>query len=160
MNATRFPPTTATHHMKDNMSLETTAAGGALIKIFGVPVLAGAAATALAFLFMWPRTLKEAFVRLAATILASAIAGPLLVIAVHSWWPTLVQSAGQVAVLYGSSAELGFLFIAAPFMVMAGLPAWWLMGAVVLWLDKRRGKDIGEIAREAAEVVHDVRGAL
>jgi hypothetical protein len=142
------------------MSLETTAAGGALIKLFGVPVLAGAAATALAFLFMWPKTLKEAFIRFACTILASAIGGPLLVIAVHSWWPTLFQSAAQVAAQAGGSPELGFLFVAAPFMVAAGLPAWWLVGALVLWLDKRRGKDLAELAHDAAAAVHDVRGAL
>lgn len=142
------------------MSIETTAAGGALLKILGGTVAGGAAATALAFLFMWPRTLREAFVRMASTIIASAIGGPLLVIAVHSWWPTLFQSAGEVAVMYGSSAELGFLFVSAPFMVAAGLPAWWIVGAVVLWLDKRRGKDIGEIAHDAADMVRDVRGAM
>lgn len=55
---------------------------------------------------------------------------------------------------------MGFLFVAAPMLVMSGLPAWWIIGAVVLWLDKRRGKDIGELAHDAAEVVHDVRGSL
>jgi hypothetical protein len=146
--------------MKEPMSIETTAAGGALIKFFGVPVLAGAAATAFAFLFMWPKTLKEAFIRLACTIMASAIAGPLLVILAHSWWPAMFTSAGQVATLYGGAPEMGFLFIAAPFMVAAGLPAWWIVGAVVLWLDKRRGKDIGELAHDAAEAVQDVRRSL
>lgn len=146
--------------MKEPMSLETTAAGGALIKIFGVPVLAGAAAAALGFLIMWPRTLKEAFIRLACTIMTSAIAGPLLVIAVHSWWPTLFASAGEVAALSGTGREMGFLFVASPFLVIAGLPAWWIVGGVVRWLDKRRGMDIAEIVQDAAEAVRDVRGAL
>jgi hypothetical protein len=145
--------------MKATMSIET-AAGGTLIKIFGVPVLAGAAATGLAFLFMWPRTLKEAAVRFACTLAASAVAGPFLVIAVHSWWPTLFSSASQVAGIYGLPAEMGILFVAAPFLVLAGLPAWWILGGIVLWLDRRRGKDIAELAHDAAEVVHDVRGAL
>lgn len=146
--------------MKETMSIETTAAGGALIKYFGAQVVAGAVATAFAFLFMWPKTLKEAAVRMACTILASAIAGPLLVIAAHSWWPTLFSSASQLAVIYGADPFLGYLFIAAPFLVMAGLPAWWIIGAFVLWLDKRRGKDLAEIAHDAAEAVRDVREAL
>lgn len=146
--------------MKATMSIETTAAGSALIKIFGLPVLAGAAATALAFLFMWPKTLKEAFIRFVCTIMASAILGPFFVIAAHSWWPSLFASARQVATMYGYAAELGVLFLAAPFLVAAGLPAWWIMGAAVLWLDKRRGKDLGEMAQDAAAVVRDVRGAL
>jgi len=141
------------------MSIET-AAGGTLIKIFGIPVLAGAAATGLAFLFMWPKTLKEAAVRLVCTLIASAVAGPFLVIAVHSWWPTLFTSGGQVAAIYGLPAEMGVLFVAVPFLVLAGLPAWWILGGLVLWLDRRRGKDLGELAHDAAEVVRDVRGAL
>ena len=45
-------------------------------------------------------------------------------------------------------------------MVAAGLPAWWVLGACVRWFDKRRGKDIGELAVDAAAVVKDVRGVL
>lgn len=148
--------------MKANMpAIETTsAAGGALIKIFGIPVLAGAAATALVFLFMWPRTLREAFLRLASTIATSGIFGPFAVMALHSWWPSLFDSAKAVTVLYGADPALGVLFVAGPVMVLAGLPAWWLLGGVLLWLERRRGKDIGEIVHDAAEVVKDARGAL
>jgi nicotinamidase-related amidase len=142
------------------MAIETTAAGGALIKIFGVPVLAGAAATSLGFMFMWPTTIKEAFIRIICTILSSTILGPVLVIIVRSWFPGLFDSAKEVAVMYGSEPAFGFLFIAAPLMVMAGLPAWWVIGAVVRWFDVRKGKDIGEMAQDAAAIVHDVRGAL
>lgn len=145
--------------MKETMSIETTA-GAAVIKIFGVPVLAGAAATGLAFLFMWPKTLKEAAVRFACTLVASAIAGPFLVIAVHSWWPSLFSSAAQVAGIYGLPPELGVLFVAVPFLVTAGLPAWWILGGLVLWFDRRRGKDLGEMAHDAAETMRDVRGLL
>lgn len=145
--------------MKENMSLEATAAGS-VIKVFGVPVLAGAAATGLAFLFMWPKTIKEAAIRLACTVIASAIAGPFLVIAVHSWWPSLFASAGEVAGMYKMPYELGMLFVSAPILVMAGLPAWWILGGLVLWFDRRRGKDLGELAHDAAAVVRDVRGTM
>ena len=142
------------------MAIETTAAGGALIKFFGLPVLAGAAATSLGFMLMWPKTKKEAFTRFFVSTLLSIIFGPALVVAVRSWWPTLFDSAKDVATLYGSDPALGFLFIAAPLMVAAGLPAWWVLGATVRWLDKRKDKDIGEIARDAAAVVKDVRGGM
>ena len=142
------------------MAIETTAAGGALIKFFGIPVLAGAAATSLGFMFMWPKTKKEAFTRFFVSTLFSILFGPALVVAVRSWWPTLFDSAKDVASLYGSDPALGFLFIAAPLMVAAGLPAWWVLGATVRWFDKRRDKDIGELARDAAAIVKDVRGGL
>lgn len=146
--------------MKEDMAIETTTAGGAaLVKIFGVPVLAGAAASALVFLFMWPRTLREAFLRLASTIATSGIFGPFAVMALHSWWPSLFDSAKLVMAQYGGDPGMGVLFVAGPVMVVTGLPAWWLIGGVVRWLDKRRDKDIGEIAHDAAEIVRDVRGA-
>lgn len=142
------------------MAIETTAAGGALIKLFGIPVLAGAAATSLGFMFMWPKNKKEAFTRFFVSTLSSILFGPALVVAVRSWWPTLFDNAKDVALLYDSDPALGFLFIAAPLMVAAGLPAWWVLGATVRWFDKRRDKDIGELARDMAATVKDVRGGL
>ena len=140
------------------MAIETTAAGGALIKFFGIPVLAGAAATSLGFMFMWPKNKKEAFTRFFVSTLSSILFGPALVVAVRSWWPTLFDNAKDVALLYDSDPALGFLFIAAPLMVAAGLPAWWVLGATVRWLDKRRDKDIGELVHDAAAIVRDARG--
>lgn len=140
------------------MAVETTAATGAIVKIFGIPVLTSVAATSLGFMFMWPKTTREAFIRIASTILFSTIFGPVLVIALRSAWPTLFDAARDVAALYGTEPALGFLFIAAPVMVGAGLPAWWIIGAVVRWLDARRNKDIGEIATDAMDLVQQVRG--
>jgi hypothetical protein len=140
------------------MALETTAAGSAILKIFGVPVLTSAAATSMGFMFMWPKNTKEAFIRIACTILFSTIFGPILVIALRSAWPTLFDASRDIATLYAIDPAMGFLFIAAPVMVGAGLPAWWIIGAVVRWLDKRRNKDIGELANDAMELVQQVRG--
>ncbi|WP_254679549.1 hypothetical protein [Janthinobacterium sp. HH106] len=109
---------------------------------------------------MWPKTKKEAFTRFFVSTLFSILFGPALVVAVRSWWPTLFDSAKDVAALYGSDPAVGFLFIAAPLMVAAGLPAWWVLGATVRWLDKRKDKDIGELARDVAAAVKDVRGGL
>ena len=130
---------------------------GALVQILALPVAAGAAATALTFLFMWPRTRREALVRLTCSICTAALLGPLLLVALHSWWPTLFDSAKVLAVLYGAPSILGVVAVACPVLVLAGLPAWWGLGAVVLWLERRRGKDIGELVHDAAEVVREVR---
>ena len=51
------------------------AAGSALLTIFGAPLLAGALACALTFLFMWPRNRREGWVRF---ICAIAMAGSVL----------------------------------------------------------------------------------
>ena len=136
----------------------TSISAAALAQILALPVGAGMAATALTFLFMWPRTRREAAVRFTCSICTAALLGPLLLVALHSWWPTLFDSARILAVLYGAPAALGVLAVAGPVMVLAGLPAWWMLGAIVLWLEHRRGKDIGELVHDAAQVVRDVRG--
>lgn len=140
------------------MALETTAASGALIKFFGLPVLTGAIATSLGFMFMWPRTKKEAFVRFSTTILFSTVCGPALAVMIRNSCPELFDAAKEVAVLYGLDPTFGILFIAAPLMVMGGLPAWYILGGLVRWFERRRNKDIGEMATDAARLVHRVRG--
>lgn len=139
------------------MPADPAAAGGALLTLFCVPVLASVAASSLGFMFLWPRTLKEAFIRIACTILASTIMGPALVVVLRSWWPGLFEAARDIALLYGTDPAFGFLFLAAPLMVLAGLPAWWVIGACVRWLERRNGKDIGELVRDVAELVKEVR---
>ena len=139
--------------------LDTTSfSAGAWAPILVVTIAAGMAATALTFMFMWPRTRREALVRFTCSVCTAALLGPLLLAALHSWWPTLFESARILAVLYGAPAALGVLVVACPVLVLAGLPAWWLLGATVLWLEHRRGKDIGELVHDAAQVVREVRG--
>lgn len=138
----------------------SAAAGGALIKIFGLPVLAGSLAAALGFMFMWPKTKGEAFARFATSIVFSATAGPLLVVWLRSYSPGLFESAKDVAAMYGADQAVGFLFVAAPIMVAAGLPAWWIIGAVIRWFENRRSKDIGEMLDDAAASVKKAKEAL
>jgi len=115
----------------------STAAGTAsLLKLVGVQVGAGALAAALGFLLLWPRSMKEGFARLFCTVLASSIFGPLLVVHIHSSRPQLFQSAEVVAALYGLDSALGLLFIATPLLVIAGLPAWWFLGALLRVFEK------------------------
>lgn len=141
------------------MSLET-AGGAAAIKFFGMTVIVGAAAAALGFMFMWPRTLREAFVRFVCAITCSFVFGPMLAMGAHSWWPGLFTSARDFGTMYGGDPLAGLLIAAAPFMLVAALPAWWVLGGLVLWLDRRKGKDIGEMAADAADIVKTVKGAV
>ncbi|OGB23367.1 MAG: hypothetical protein A3I66_01500 [Burkholderiales bacterium RIFCSPLOWO2_02_FULL_57_36] len=138
----------------------SAAAGGALIKIFGLPVLAGSLAAALGFIFLWPKTKGEAFARFASSIVSSATAGPLLVVWLRSYSPGLFESAKDVATMYGADQAVGFLFIAAPIMVAAGLPAWWLIGGFVKWFENRRSKDIGEMLDDATASIKKAKEAL
>ena len=65
----------------------------------------------------------------------------------------MFESSRAVAVLYGAAPELGFLFIAAPLMVVAGLPAWWVIGWVVRWMDQRRDSDLATVVKDVKEML-------
>jgi hypothetical protein len=130
------------------------------LKLAAVPFVAGLAATSLGFLFLWPKSGREAAARFVCTLLACTVLGPCLAVAAYCWWPALFASAGEAAAMAGGPAALGVLLVAAPFLVLAGLPAWWLLGAVLLWFERRRSKDIAEIAHDAAEAVRQVRDTL
>jgi len=130
----------------------TTGAGAAALKFFGATVLASAAATALGFLFLWPKTLREAFVRFASALFCSFTLGPALAFAARAQWPGMFASAQDLGQLYGDP-QAGVLIAAAPFLVFAALPAWWLFGWFYRWVDNRRDKDLGEVLQDGAAAI-------
>ncbi len=125
----------------------TTAISGALFKWFGLHISAGALAAALGFLILWPRTVQEGFARLFITIVASSVFGPMLVVQIHSSRPELFASARVVAEMYNLEPALGLLFVASPLLVMAGLPAWWLIGALVRFFERDGESWLGSVAQ-------------
>lgn len=125
----------------------SAAASGALIKYFGLHIGAGALAATLGFLVLWPRTMKEGFARLFSTIVASSVFGPVLVVQMHSARPELFASASAVAALYGLEPALGLLFVATPLLVIAGLPAWWLIGAALRFFERDGDSWLGALAQ-------------
>lgn len=125
----------------------SVAASGVFIKYLGLHIGAGALAAALGFLVLWPRTMKECFARLFSTIVASSVFGPVLVVQMHSAHPELFASASTVAALYGLEPALGLLFVATPLLVIAGLPAWWLIGAVLRFIERDGDSWLGALAQ-------------
>lgn len=132
----------------------SSAAGGITAWKFGAALLGiGVVASAIGFVVLWPRTLKEGVSRIAATILGSMVFGPAAAVAAFNRFPELFQAAVLLAEKLGLDPIYGWISAAAPWMVMAGLPVWWVGGAFARWFDRRRDKDIAELAK-------DVRGAL
>lgn len=134
------------------MSAEAgAAAGSALIKYIGLPVIVGAVAAAMGFLILPPKTHKEFVARLVVTIIFSALFGPLL----YFWFVStgigsaVVATAVQEIAGSGLTAAYVKLMLSAPFLVIGGLPGWWLLGGLVRWLDRRKDKDLGELYADA-----------
>lgn len=104
-----------------------------IIKLYGLKVIAGVIAVALSFAFLWPKSPREGVIRIACTIGGSVMFGEAALAFVTTyltWWPRTHESSMIV-------------------FAAAGLPMWWFFGAVFLWLDKRKNKDIGEIYQDA-----------
>lgn len=135
----------------------STAGGVALWKIVTSMFGVGIVAAAMGFLVMWPRTMKEAAIRVFFTLTGSAFLGPALVAAAYHQWPGIFGAGVQLAEKVGLEPWFGLFMVAAPLLAMAGLPFWWIVGAVVLWFDKRKGRDLGELAKDA---VADAKAAM
>jgi len=120
--------------MNEQSMAENAGALGVAAKVLGSPALIGILAGALGFLWSWPATRREGFVRIAAAGICSIFFGPALL-------QTLLHFA-----LWFTREE-----VSAPCYLVAGLPGWWVLAWVFKWLDNRRGKDLGEVAHDLEE---------
>ena len=114
------------------MSGPETAGGLALVKIYGIKVIAGAIAVAAGFMILWPQSKREAMVRIASTIGGSMLGGEALLQIVYNFLPWYPKGQEAAMLIY----------------VMTGLPAWWILGGFVLWFNKRKDKDLQEMVKD------------
>ncbi len=123
----------------------STGLGGlAALKVamaYGIP----AAITAmLGLLIMPPRTVREFTVRTVSTVACSFLFGPALAGAVIAWKPGLMQAMTWLA-HHGAGSDdalLAKFYVLGPSMLLAGLPAWWVLGAYMRWMASMRQKGV------------------
>lgn len=137
------------------------AAGLAVFKFFGIPLVAATLGATLAFMMMPPQSPKEWFHRLFCTFLCSLTLGPLLFFAFASTdigGAIVITAVREVA---GTAIRIPFasllivvdsayvkLVLASPFLMFGGLPGWYVLGWVIRALERRKGKDLVEVAQE------------
>lgn len=130
----------------------SSAAGGLAAWKVGAGILGiGVVASALGFLVLLPKTPREAAMRALATMTGSSLFGPVLVAALYSRWPELFAAGVQLAAHAGLEPWAGLFVIGAPVLAIAGLPFWWVLGALVLWFDRRKWRDLGELVNDARD---------
>ncbi len=130
----------------------STGLGGfAAVKIamaFGVPA---ALAALIGMLLMPPLSTREFIARTTCTVISSFIFGPLLAIAVIAYMPDLMASAhwfAQRTGLAGDEGLLAMFYVLGPCMLLAGLPAWWLLGGIMRLAAKLQSQDLVEWGAE------------
>lgn len=128
-----------------SMEPSSTGFGGwAAVKLalaFGVPA---ALAAIIGMLIMPPRSPREFIGRTICTVVSSFVFGPMLAIAVISWRPSLIDAAHWMAQRSGTGEDslLAMFYVLGPCMLLAGLPAWWVLGAYMRWMSRMREQGV------------------
>ncbi len=119
------------------MEPTSTGVGGlAALKLAFAQTLIASLAGLLGFVLIRPRTVREAIWRFFGAAMASVVFGPMVVAAVHSFWPELLASANTLAA--GDGVGFASLYFTAPIQIASGLPIWWLLGLGARWLEGNR----------------------
>jgi hypothetical protein len=136
-------------HKGGDMAAESTAMTGYVAaKLGGSIVLVAVVASAIGFFVFWPKTRREGISRIATTILGSMVFGPGLAIAAFERFPKTFEAAVNLTTRLGIDPLYGWIAAGAPWLVLAGIPVWWIGGALALWFEKRKDKDIAELAHD------------
>ncbi|GLK92392.1 hypothetical protein E2544_08875 [Achromobacter insolitus] len=142
------------------MEPSSTGLGGlAALKVamaYGIPA---AIAAILGLLIMPPRTAREFTVRSISTVSCSFLFGPAVAAAVIAWKPSLMEAMTWLA-QHGAGSDdalLAKFYVLGPSMLIAGLPAWWVLGAYVRWMASMRQKGLLEWVAEARAKLFGVR---
>lgn len=123
---------------------ESSAAGGVLMaKAISSPAIAGAFAGAVGFMFWWPTTKREGFSRLAASAICSHLFG-------DAWLRTIIHFASWIPL---DEMRMGAY-------MMAGLPGWFILGAVIRYFKNNQTKDAAELTSSVIETAKRVKDAL
>ncbi len=116
-----------------------TAASSMALKIVTTYAICAALAALLGLVVLPPRSRAELMMRTASTLVCSFAFGPALAAAALAWFPALTDALVWLAD-HGSTEDefLAKLYVIAPCMLLAGLPAWWMLGGYMRWVARIR----------------------
>lgn len=137
----------------------TATTGGAVVLFKYIAVLLPVGATLIAFWlgvrFVPLRTgheWEDVINRVIACFISAFVFGTVALVLLFNHFPKLFEGARNLAMHAQFPPEAGFFVFTGCVMVVCSIPGPWIMAAVFLWLERRKGKDI-------AEIVNDVRNS-
>lgn len=111
-----------------------SAFGAAGWKLLASPGAIGVLGGAVGFLVLWPKDSKEGFSRIVVSGLSSHFFGKAVLKTIVNFAPWIPSDEMQAGAY-----------------LIAALPAWWILGAVIKYLS--HGKDIKEMAQDVKDVL-------
>lgn len=105
-----------------------TNAGGFILKAIATPTFVGIMAGAIGFMFLWPKTKKEGYIRIVASGLFSHLFG-------NAVLHTILHYADWISI---EDMRAGAYLI-------AGLPGWFLLCAIFRYFENNKKKDISQL---------------
>lgn len=96
--------------------------------------------------------------RVMSCMFSSFIVGIPALVLLHDHWPHFFDAAATLAARAYLPPETGFFIVTACVLVLAAIPGPWIVAGTFLWLEKRRGKDIGEIFSDLQGEIKNERG--
>lgn len=144
-----------THQRSNDMEPGSSGiAAGAAFKVAAAHGAFAALAAVLGLLIMPPRTRQEFVVRTVSTVICSFAFGPAVAAAVLAYFPTLTESLAWLAHHGGGDDELlAKLYVLGPCSLLAGLPAWWVLGAYMRWMARMKEQGLPAWVAEIKEMV-------
>lgn len=142
--------------MTEPVSTTAGTVGGYKLALLGLPVVASLIAFWLGLRFVPLRSGNERedlIDRVMACLVCSLVLGVTLLVFIQQHSPWAFESARALAVIAQLTPDVGFFVICACVFIVAGIPGPWVVAAVYLWLERRRGKDVGEILQDARDVI-------
>jgi hypothetical protein len=136
------------------------AAAGHKAFLLGLPIAISILAFALGMRIVplrKGREMRDMMDRLLACGVSTFVVGLPVLVAILNHFPWMFSGATELASRAGTEPVVGFFAIVGCVMLVCSLPGPWLLVAYLRWFERRRGKDLGELAGDAGR---DIRRAI
>ncbi|WP_240531232.1 hypothetical protein [Variovorax boronicumulans] len=149
-----MPSFTFNHHAMTEPTTTAAAAGtaaGYKLALLSLPIIASLIAFWLGIRFVPLRpgyAWNDLLNRVLGCLASSFIFGTIALVLLMQHKPGVFAAGAALAQLATFPPEAGFFVITGCVFVLCSIPGPWLVAAVFLWLERRKGRDIGEIAAD------------